>query len=181
MPPLIAVAAMTAVILAAAVVSLTANWITSGGGPVLRHYAGASFSLDYPSDWRVIRGLAHYGIDGPTIVVALGTGDYDLGCTVTANSVACQGSRWVVPSSGVVVAYYYLSFLRTHPQPTPSLGPGERWVDVGGRAAVLAQTATSMLWHFPGAPEFIEARWGAANAERSRAEVETMIARWRWK
>lgn len=37
-----------------------------------------------------------------------------------------------------------------------------------------------MLWHFPGAPEYIEARWGFAVADEAHAEVEATVATWVW-
>lgn len=145
-------------------------------------FEGEGFSFDYPSDWEVISGYQHYGEHGPTVLAAVGIGGFDLGCTTTANSVSCpNGPRWTVPSDGMVLAYHIGSSLGPiFPQPTPSLRPGEEWVEVGGRSAILSRTDNSMIWHFPGAPEFIEARWGPDVSDIARGRIEAVIAAWRW-
>ena len=145
-------------------------------------FEGEGFSFDYPSDWQVISGYQHFGEHGPTVLAAVGIGGFDLGCTTTANSVSCPNSpRWTVPSSGVVLAYHFGSWLGPiAPQPTPSLGPGDEWVEVGGRSAILSRTEGSMIWHFPGAPEFIEARWGPDVSDVAPGRVDDVIATWHW-
>jgi hypothetical protein len=145
-------------------------------------FEGEGFSFDYPSDWEVISGYQQYGEHGPTVLAAVGIGGFDLGCTTTANSVSCpNGPRWTVPNDGVVLAYHFGSGLGPiAPQPTPSLGPGDEWVEVGGRSAILSRTDNSMIWHFPEAPEFIEARWGPDVSDIAPDRVEAVIAAWRW-
>lgn len=148
----------------------------------LSRFEGEGFTFDYPGHWRLISGYKHAGLHGPTVLAAVGIGDFDLGCTSTVNEVTCSaGPSWTVPDDGVVLAYRFGAWLGPiHPQPTPNLGPGDEWVEVAGRAAVLSRTDTSMTWHFPGAPEFIEARWGPGIAEAARSEVTTVIASWVW-
>jgi hypothetical protein len=151
--------------------------------PFANHFAGDGFSFDYPGHWREISGYLHAGRHGPTVLAAVGVGDFDLGCSAAeTNSMTCSaGPRWTVPNDGVVLAYRFDAWLGSiAPQPTPVLGTGDRWVDVAGRRAVLSETGTSMLLHFAGAPEYIEAHWGAAVAEDARAEVEATVAAWVW-
>jgi hypothetical protein len=145
-------------------------------------FEGEGFSFDYPSDWEVIRRYQHFGLHGPTVLAAVGIGGFDLGCTTTPDSVSCpNGPRWTVPTNGVVLAYHFGSWLGPiAPQPTPSLGPGDEWVEVGGRSAVLSRTDNSMIWHFPGAPEFIEARWGPDLSDVAPGRVDDVIASWHW-
>ncbi len=146
------------------------------------HFFGDGFSFDYPDEWRQISGFQHVGRHGPSVLAAVGLGDFDLGCTASANSVTCGASpHWTVPNDGVVLAYRFDAWLGAiHPQPAPVLTTGDQWVEVAGRAAVLSQSATSMLWHFPGAPEYIEARWGPGDVEKARTEVTAIIAGWTW-
>lgn len=148
----------------------------------LSRFEGEGFTFDYPEHWRLITGYQHAGIHGPTVLAAVGIGDFDLGCTSTVNEVTCNAEpSWTVPDDGVVLAYRFGAWLGPiAPQPTPDLGPGEEWVTVAGRPAVLSETGTSMTWHFPGAPEFIEVRWGPGVAELARSEVTMVIASWLW-
>ena len=178
-PSLIAVAAIVLVVLFALWQSLQA--VTSGGGRHLVLYEGDGFSFQYPDGWRVITGYQHYALHGPTVIVAVGTGDFDAGCWVTSTSVTCGAPRWTVPADSVVLAYHLGGWLGPiNPWPTPSLGPADRWEEVGGRSAVLSRTPTSLRWAFVGAPEFIEARFDPTIAEQASAEVQSLISSWRW-
>lgn len=176
-PTLIAVAALVVVVFFA----FQSSQFTSGGGEHLVSYDGDGFSFQYSNYWRVITGYQHYGLHGPTTIVVVGTGDFDSGCIVTSNSTTCTGERWSVPENGVVVAYYVLGWLGPiHPLPTPSLGPGDRWVTVGGRAAVMSRSKTTATWAFPGAPEYIQARFGHGFGGKMPSEIEDLIASWKW-
>lgn len=151
---------------------------SSGGAVHYTHFGGDGFGFDYPDDWPVIAGPRHYGHHGPTVLAAVGIGDFDLGCTETSTSVSCASApEWTVPDDGIVVAYHFSGHLPM-PQPIPSLAAGEEWAEVGGRNAILSRTSTSMRWHFPGAPEFIEARWGPAAAQTAPAQLQTVISSW---
>jgi hypothetical protein len=156
---------------------------TQATSPQLAHFEGVGFRFDYPDDWPVISGYGQAGMHGPTVLAAVGIGDFDLGCTTTSDSVSCPNSpTWTVPSDGVVLAYHVGSWLGPiAPEPTPSLGPGDAWVVVDGRVAVLSRTDTSMTWHLAGAPEFIEARWGPDVAQEAPGWVEAVIASWHWE
>ncbi len=177
-PSLAAIGAVAVVVLIAFALSQNQGY-TSGGGFHYAHFAEDSFSFDYPDDWKVISGFHHYGLHGPAVLAAVGIGGFDLGCRETANSVSCDGApHWTVPADGIVLAYRFGAYLPSHPQPTPSLAPGDEWVEVGGRGAILSRTSTSMTWHFPGAPEFIEARWGLDAAQVAPGRIEMVISTW---
>jgi hypothetical protein len=149
--------------------------------PLVR-FEGEGFSFEYPDSWQLISGYQHFGEHGPTVLAAVGIGDFDPGCTVSENSVSCSSPRWAVPSDGVVLAYHIRPWLGPiAPQPTPSLGPHDEWVDVGGRAAVLTRTDASMTWQLPEAPEFIEARWGSDAASQAPDLIENVVGSWRWE
>ncbi len=145
-------------------------------------FQGDGFTFAYPMAWRLISGYEHAGIHGPTVLAAVGIGKFDLGCSYASTSVSCDASpRWSVSDNGVVLAYHSGAWLgAVVPYPTPTLGSGDQWVEVGGRSAVLSQRALSLVWQFPGAPESIEARWGSAVADDARADVEAVIASWAW-
>jgi hypothetical protein len=143
-------------------------------------FQGDGFRFTYPADWQVISGYQHMGFHGPTVAAAVGIGQFDLGCTVTSTSVACGADpHWAVPDDGVVLVYRFGAWLgMCFPDPaTPA--PGQSRVSVGGRPAILSSSEGSMTWRFPGAPEFIEARWGPNNPV-ARGQVETAVATWAW-
>ena len=145
-------------------------------------YHGDGFDFDYPEAWRVIAPYHHFGHHGPSVIVVVGTGDFDSGCVETSDSTTCStGAKLMVLPNTVVVAYHLGSWLGPrYPVPPPSLGPTNRWVAVGGRAAVLSETATTLKWAFPGAPEYIDARFGPEVADEARSQIERLIASWRW-
>jgi hypothetical protein len=60
------------------------------------------------------------------------------------------------------------------------LDPGDEWVDVGWRGAIHSQLDNTMTWHFPGAPEYIEARWDPAIADQARSQLQMVLATWNW-
>jgi hypothetical protein len=144
-------------------------------------FQGDDFSFRYPAAWREISGYEHAGMHGPTVLAAVGIGDFDLGCSDVSTGVSCSSPRWTVPGDGVVVAYHVGAWLGPiAPEPSPVLEAGERWVTVGGRPAVYSQTERSMSWHLPGAPEYIEARWGSAAGANARSQLDALIASWAW-
>jgi hypothetical protein len=180
-PTVIALGLIAAVALYAFISSLN-QAPSSGGGLQFSTFQGDGFDFDYPRQWQVISRYQHAGMHGPTVLAAVGIGDFDLGCSYTSTSVTCDAApHWTVPANGAVLAYHFSAWLGpTFVEPTPSLGPGDRWVEVGGRAAILSTTDQSMVWHFPGAPEFIEAHWGSLAAAEVRSQVQMVIDSWRW-
>jgi hypothetical protein len=143
-------------------------------------FQGDGFRFTYPADWQVISGYQHMGFHGPTVAAAVGIGQFDLGCTVTSASVACGADpHWAVPDDGVVLVYRFGAWLgMCFPDPA-TVAPGLSRVSVGGRPAILSSSDGSMTWSFPGAPEFIEARWGPNNPV-ARRQVEEAVATWAW-
>jgi hypothetical protein len=178
-PSLIVVAAFG---LVAYIAMLGGQGSSFGGVEHLTEYSGDGFSFDYPISWRVISRYQHYGHDGPSVIVVVGTGGFDSGCTFTSTSVHCEQLKFNVGDNGVVLAYH----VGPHgpspvgPYPTPALGPSGSWVDVGGRAAILTRTATSFTWAFSAEPEYIEARFGNGVADEARSQIQALIASWRW-
>ena len=176
----IAVGTLMAAVAVALVAALWVSLRSEDAVMQAKHLAGESFEFDFPASWRVLSGHERAGLHGPTVEAAVGIGAFDLGCDTTGTSVSCQDPRWTVPRGGVVLAYRFDPWLPSHPQPTPTLGPGEASVDVGGRPAIQSRTATSALWHFPGAPEFIEARWNPEDSQRALEGVQLAIRTWQW-
>lgn len=86
-----------------------------------------------------------------------------------------------MPAGGVVVAYRFDADLPSRTQPVPPLAPGETWVKVDGRPAILSRTPTSLSWHFSGAPEFIEARWDPANSDAALDGIRLVVESWHWQ
>ena len=181
-PSPVAIGAVVAAVLLFAIVSSLGNQLTSGGGIHFAHFEGEGFGFDYLDSWEVLSRYEHAGEHGPTVLAAVGVGGFDLGCTNTSDSVTCPASpRWTVPTDGVVLAYRFDAWLGPiAPQPTPSLGPGDEWVEVGGRGAILSRADTSMTWHFPGAPEYIEVRWGPDVSMTAPGQVQMAIDTWQW-
>jgi hypothetical protein len=101
-----------AAVVAIAFIMSTNQAPTSGGGWNFAHYDGDGFSFDYPDGWRVISGQQHTGLHGPSVMAAVGIGDFDLGCVSGPNSVTCPASpNWTVPDGGVVLAYHIGAWL----------------------------------------------------------------------
>lgn len=144
-------------------------------------FVGEGFTLTYPANWAVLSEYAHFGLHGPTVMGAVGIGEFSTGCAVDSTSVTCPADpHWVVPPDGVVLAYRFGGWLGpifSLPPETP--GPGEQSVDVGGRLAFRSDGALSMRIHFPGAPEFIEARWGAEYSG-APALIQAVLDSWVW-
>ncbi|MEO8468342.1 MAG: hypothetical protein ABI573_01595 [Chloroflexota bacterium] len=144
-------------------------------------FVGEGFTFAYPANWAVLSEYAHVGVHGPTVMGAVGIGEFDAGCTVDATSATCPADpNWVVPADGVVLVYRFGAWLGpivSLPPETP--GPGERSVDVGGRPAFRSDGAMSMRIRFAGAPEYIEARWGADSADAPML-IQAVLGSWVW-
>lgn len=167
------------------------------------------FSFEYPAAWAVISEHEQCTMHGPLVGAAVGIGSIDLEefvpihgpgdrprpmaevgpVTVTADGVACTDPIWSVPEAGVVVAYHIGgTCCPTPPQPRPTLGPGEEFVEVDGVQAVFSQTESGLLWYlFCGGPEFcggdvyIEARWGPQADIDVKSQVQALVESWKWR
>ena len=148
------------------------------------HFAGEGFGFDYPAGWEILSTYKHYGEHGPTIFAAVGHGSIDSGCTVSSTGGTHCGPSpiWTLPSDGMIAAYHIGAWLGLiAPMPTPSLEPGEAFVDVGGRQAIFTQTAyDSMIWTFIDAPDLIETRWGRAFVQDAPTIANALISSWRF-
>lgn len=81
--------------------------------PRLARYNADGISFDYPASWPIITGYQHWGIHGPTIEFAVGTGTADSGCTPTpptggtdGGGVTCGGPTIAATGDQVVVVWY---------------------------------------------------------------------------
>jgi hypothetical protein len=148
----------------------------------LTKYSGDGLSFNYPASWQLLTGSQRFGIHGPAILAAVGQfGSIDAGCTVNSDVVACRSSPiWNVRDDGIVLAYHIGAWLGPiSPMPTPSLAPGQTFVDVGGRRAIFSQTPyDSMTWAFTDAPDLIELRWGSNYPGNADDVAQAVIDTW---
>jgi hypothetical protein len=149
--------------------------------PKLAHYDADNISFDYPAGWPIITGYQHWGIHGPTIEFAVGTGTADAGCTLTPPSstvlsgVACSGSPTISATGDqVVVVWYEGAALGVAPLPARTLAPGERRVTIGGMPAIESHGDGWIKWQVSYAG-YIEARWGS-NASAGESQVQALVA-----
>ena len=155
-------------------------------GP-LAHFEGDGFGFDYPASWRVI--LEYRGASAT--LISVGTAGTSVACAsptpgpAGSTALECAGMNdWTVPADGVVVLY------RAQGSPGfpaviaglgPSPVPGATRVSVAGRLADRLETRTSLVWRFDGqGTSAIEARFGIAAAPTARAQIEALVASWRW-
>ncbi len=169
----------------------------------LAHFEGQGFSFNYPATWRIL--LDYPASSGGGSVVAVGTAGSDVACSTAAPGASDQGSleclgmnAWSVPADGVIVAFRFEDWRTPALPPLPGatttptplglgmgLGaspmPGASRVSVDGRAADRVETGGSLIWRFDALDlTAIEARFGPENAAASRAEIEALVASWRW-
>ena len=119
-----------------------------------------------------------YGIDGPIFLAAVGIGDFDDGCIWHANDLSCSEPHRTVPDDGIVLDYRIAPNIGYWPAPT--LKPGDAWVTVGGRSALLSKSADEMTWQFLGLPEYIEVQWGQGLSKQVPDLVAQVMASWYW-
>lgn len=119
-----------------------------------------------------------YGIDGPIFLAAVGIGDFDDGCIWHANDLSCSEPHRTVPDDGIVLDYRIAPNIGYWPAPT--LKPGDAWVTVGGRSALLSKSADEMTWQFLGLPEYIEVQWGQGLSKQAPDLVAQVMASWYW-
>ena len=146
--------------------------------------SGQAFAFDYPSSWEVIGGFHEVYTHGPTVMVAVGIGDYDINCGGSLpGAVNCGDPVWTVPDDGVVLVYRLQEWPQgpIAPYPTPEVGPADKWVQIDGRTALFSQgTGRSMSWSLLGTPEIIEVRFGSAVADTAPQQIQAVIDSWQW-
>jgi hypothetical protein len=146
--------------------------------------SGHAFTFDYPSAWNVISGFHEVYAHGPTVMMAVGIGNYDINCTGSLpGAVDCGDPIWTVPDDGVVLAYTLQDWPQgpAVPFPTPKVGPDDAWVEIDGRAALFSRDASGqMTWSLLGTPEVIAARYGASAGPAAATEIQAVIDSWKW-
>ena len=154
----------------------------------LVYYSGEGsnqgFEFDYPAAWNVISGYHEVVTHGPTVMAAVGNGDFDINCTGSfPGAVQCGDPIWTVPPDGVVLVYHLQDWPQgpVVPYPTPIVGPKDQWVEIDGRSALFSQgTDGTMTWSLLGTPEVIEARYGNAVADVATDQIQAVVDSWRW-
>jgi hypothetical protein len=148
--------------------------------PGMAHYDADGTSFDYPAGWSILSGYEHWGLHGPTIHFAVGTGTVDSGCTVSANQgVSCGAPSLSATGDQVVVFWYggaslFSNVASMFPSlPTGSLPPGETRVTVAGAPAIASHGDGWAKWQLSPA-EYIEANWGP-DATDAEAQVDALI------
>ena len=177
---------------AALVTSLQwAEGVTAGGcypaassspSPELAHYDSDGTSFDYPASWPVITGYQHWGLHGPTIEFAVGTGTADSGCTPTPPSggadgggVTCGGPKIAATGDQVVVVWYQAPTLGMADQlPSGNLPSGETRVTIGGMPAIESHGDGWVRWQVSRVA-YIEGRWGP-DASDGESQVLALVA-----
>jgi hypothetical protein len=149
----------------------------------LERFASTWFTFEYPAAWHVISEAEQCGLHGPAVFAVVGTGDFDLGGTVTPNSASCPiDAVWTVPADGVVVAFRADPICcLMPPAPRPALAVGQQFDEVGSLEAVRTARDDGATWFvYSLGPEYIEARWGEETGFQTRAQVQALIASWEW-
>jgi hypothetical protein len=152
----------------------------SAPSPKLAHYNADGISFDYPATWPVISGHQHWGLHGPTIEFAVGTGTADAGCTLMPPSstvldgVACGIPTIAATGDQIVVVWYEGPGLGVAPLPARSLAPDETRVTIGGMPAIESHGDGWVKWQLS-AVGYIEARWGPGAVDAESA-VDAVIA-----
>ena len=119
-----------------------------------------------------------------TLMVAVGLGNFDLACTGSfPGAISCEDYKWTVPEDGVVLVYRMEEWPQgpIEPYPTPSVEPGDHWVEIDGRTALFSQAGDGIMrWDMLGTPEVIEARFGSGVANTAPQEIQAVIDSWHW-
>jgi hypothetical protein len=150
--------------------------------PSLARYHADGISFDYPASWPVISGFQHFGLNGPTVRFAIGTGIANSGCQPIATSstiaggIDCPAGPTIAATGDQVVVMWYGGAGLGDPPllPTGSLSPGQTRVTIGGMPAIESYGDGWIKWQLS-LFGYIEAQWGpdATNAE---AEVDALVA-----
>lgn len=152
----------------------------------LAAYEGQGFRFDYPAAWRVISDMETCGLHGNFVWAAVGIGDFDLVRKETSypdgsRSISCGPVKWTLPDGGVVLAYQDWALPRLVEPAGLELAPGDRWMSIDGRSALLSETSATMTWHFDQSFDWIEVRMSPGTAAANRDVVSRVLASWRWK
>lgn len=150
--------------------------------PAISHYDADGISFDFPASWRLISGYQHWGLHGPTIEFAVGTGSVDSGCTEVkptgdiGGGVTCGASPKASVGTGQVVVYWYVGAHMLGPGPLPSgtLAPGAQLARVNGLPAIETRGDGWARWQIS-AIGYLAARWGP-DATDADAQVDALIA-----
>ena len=150
--------------------------------PRLARYNADGISFDYPASWPIITGYQHWGIHGPAIEFAVGTGTADAGCTLTppaggtdGGGVTCGGPTIAATGDQVVVVWYQAPTLGMADQlPSGSLPSGETRVTIGGMPAIESHGDGWVKWQVSRVA-YIEARWGP-DASAGESQVLALVA-----
>jgi hypothetical protein len=161
---------------------VSAGWCYPTASPwaALAHYDADNISFDYPAGWAIITDYQHWGLHGPTIEFAVGTGTADAGCTLLPASstelggVACGSPTIAATGDQVVVVWYEGAGLGIAPLPARTLAPGEARDTIGGMPAIESHGDGWIRWQVSGAG-YIEGRWGP-NASAGELEVRALVA-----
>jgi len=147
----------------------------------MTHYNADGISFAYPSNWPVISGYQLWGLNGPRVHFAVGTGIADSGCAVVAASASSSGglrcsANPTIAATGdqIVVMWYEGAALMDPPLPSRSLLPGETLATIGGMPAIESHGDGWVKWQLS-AVGYIEARWGPGAVDAESA-VDAVIA-----
>jgi hypothetical protein len=158
----------------------TQAWNACPSPTPLAHYDSDGISFDYPSTWDVISGYEHWGIHGPSILFAVGTGTVDSGCVVEPASgmfeggVSCDSEATGRATGDQIVVYWYEGAHLFNPDPLPWTTPGPGMTTIDGHTAIEFGTPNSIRWRI-GSVDYIEADWGP-DAVDAEAQVRALVA-----
>lgn len=150
--------------------------------PSLARYHADGISFDYPASWPVISGFQHFGLNGPTVRFAIGTGVANSGCQPIATSstiaggIDCPAGPTIAATGDQVVVMWYGGAGLGDPPllPAGSLSPGQTRVTIGGMPAIESHGDGWIKWQLS-LFGYIEARWGS-DAVNAEAQVDALIA-----
>ena len=150
--------------------------------PRLARYNADGISFDYPASWPIITGYQHWGIHGPAIEFAVGTGTADAGCTLTppaggtdGGGVTCGGPTIAATGDQVVVVWYQAPTLGMADQlPSGNLPSGETRVTIGGMPSIESHGDGWVRWQVSRVA-YIEGRWGP-DASDGESQVLALVA-----
>jgi hypothetical protein len=154
---------------------------TQSSSPALARYDADGVSFDYPASWPIVSGYQHWGLHGPTIGFAVGTGTADSGCAVTpaggtdGGRVTCHGPTIAATGDQVVVVWYQAPTLGMADQlPSGNLPSGETRMTIGGMPAIESHGDGWVRWQVSRVA-YIEARWGP-DASAGESQVNGLVA-----
>jgi hypothetical protein len=147
--------------------------------PSLAHYDSDGISFDYPSSWSVLSGKEDFGLEGPRVLFAVGTGEFDSGCVSppasgpSVRGFLCNGPTTSATGDQVVVYWYEGTQALVGPLSSTSPPPGSVAISIDGHGAVETDWPGAIRWDI-GAVDRVEARWGP-DAGDAEAQVRALI------